>query len=126
LSFRIPKTPASQRLRWILDGLDGVDGWGDDAGTVLAPEFLVQVPAQTFVDVVRKRSTLYAPVSVTEVKVDEHDAQARIAAPGGDSAIVHCQVEAEPPHRITRTWTAGFVPDGSTTTDPTPRCGGRR
>jgi hypothetical protein len=32
-------SPATDRLDWLLDGLDGDAGWGGDAADVLAPPF---------------------------------------------------------------------------------------
>lgn len=39
------RSAAMDRLGWILDGLDGQEGWGSDAADVLAPEFTAIRPA---------------------------------------------------------------------------------
>jgi hypothetical protein len=37
---------ATDRLGWILDGLNGNAGWGADAAEILAPEFLPTAAAR--------------------------------------------------------------------------------
>jgi predicted kinase len=113
---RLVRGPAVERLEWILDGLDGVPGWGADAAEVLAPEFTTAVPAHRIVEVTRRRSAAYAPVAVVGVEVAGHTARARIRNRDGTVDVVTCTVEPRPPHRITATWVAGLVP-----ADLTPR-----
>jgi hypothetical protein len=38
------RSPAADRLGWILDGMNGAAGWGGDVAEVLAPEFAALVP----------------------------------------------------------------------------------
>jgi hypothetical protein len=55
---QLAETPAVRRLQWILDGLDGVAGWGTDAAGVLAPALATVVAPEQYVDFCRARSTL--------------------------------------------------------------------
>jgi predicted kinase len=113
---RLVRSAAVERLEWVLDGLDGVPGWGRDAAEVLAPEFTAMVPADRMVDVTRRRAATCAPVAVVGVEVAEHGARARIRNRDGTVDVVGCTVEPRPPHRITATWVVGLVP-----ADLTPR-----
>ena len=108
---RVLRSPALRRLEWILDGLDGVDGWGGDADQVLAPAFTAHVPAHMYVDVVRERARTYAPVAVVGFDVQEHVAKVQILDHSGGIAVVHCTVDPDSPHRIVQTFTVGLVPD---------------
>jgi predicted kinase len=111
---RLLKTPALERLEWILAGIDGAEGWGSDAESVLAPVFTAIVAPKVYVDRVHTRAKIYAPVSVVGVDVADHTATARLRRPDGEVDVLHCEVEAEPPHRITMTWVLGVVPAGLT------------
>lgn len=111
---RLLRSPAVERLEWILDGLDGDQGWGGDAADVLAPEFTAVVSADVLVGRTRLRSSVYAPVIVVGVDVSENTARARIRNHDGEIDVVTCTVEPEPPHRITNTWVAGLVPNNLT------------
>jgi predicted kinase len=108
--LRLLRTPAVERLEWILAGIEGAEGWGSDATSVLAPAFTTIVPPAVYVDRVRARSKVYAPVGVVGVDVAEHTATARLRRPDGDVDVLSCEVEPEPPHRITMTWVLGVVP----------------
>jgi predicted kinase len=105
---------AGDRLGWVLDGLNGVRGWGDDAAEVIAPELAARVPPEKFVELTRNRAATLAPVSVIGVDISETTARARLRAADGEIYVVRCAVEPQPPHRITATWTAGLVPAGLT------------
>ncbi|MEQ7127582.1 ATP-binding protein [Actinopolymorpha sp. B11F2] len=112
--IRLHRTPAVERLEWILAGLDGAEDWGADVDSVLAPEFTAVVAPDVFVDRVRTRTQTYAPVVVVGVDVSDHTAKARLRRPDGDVDVLSCEVEPEPPHRITMTWMLGMVPAGLT------------
>lgn len=105
---------AAERLGWILDGLSGQQGWGGNAADVMAPEFAEAVPPGRFADAYRQRAAALAPVSVVGLEVSENGAKARVRGRGGDTYVVYCEVEAEPPHRITAARMAGLVPAGLT------------
>ena len=126
------RSAAMDRLGWILDGLDGQEGWGSDAADVLAPEFTAIRPAHRLVELTRQRSAAHAPVAVVGIDITGHTARARIRNHDGGTDIVSCTVEPGPPHRITDTWLAGFVPAGLTprlpmdfAAYPLPASGGR-
>ncbi|MBB5890177.1 AAA family ATPase [Kutzneria kofuensis] len=109
--------PAVARLEWVLDGLDGARGWGDDAAEVLAPEFAAVVPPERYVQVTRRRAADYSPVVVVGLDVvTDTTARARIRRHDGTVDVVSCTVESTAPHRIASTWVTGLVP-----TDLTPR-----
>jgi hypothetical protein len=48
-------SPATERLGWIIDGLNGAAGWGGDAADVLAPELAALVPPDVFAERVQQR-----------------------------------------------------------------------
>jgi hypothetical protein len=70
-------SPATDRLEWVLDGLNGSDGWGGDAADVLAPGFAAIVPPEDWVTRTRQRAAAFAPVTVTGLDAGEHKARAR-------------------------------------------------
>jgi predicted kinase len=109
--------PAVERLEWVLDGLDGARGWGDDAAEVLAAEFAAVVPPEQYVKITRRRAMDYSPVVVLGLDiVADTTARARIRRHDGTVDVVSCTVESAAPHRIVHTWVTGLVPD-----DLTPR-----
>lgn len=110
MKANVRPTPALRRLEWLLDGLDGLDGWGADLTEVLAPQFLEQFSPAVFLDAYRRRSQQFAPVLVRLIEARDHDARADIVDRAGHVSVVHCQVEHSEPHRITRTWMAPLVP----------------
>ena len=110
----LTRNPAVQRLAWVLDGLDGMDGWGQDAGQVIAPEFAARLPAERITAMIRGRSAGFAPVDVINVDIKGSTARARIRDHAGGITVVACTVDPDPPHRITATWTSGLVPAGLT------------
>ena len=113
---RLVRSPAVDRLEWILAGLDGQTGWGGDAAEVLAPEFTAIVPAHRLVELTLRRSAVYAPLVLLGVESAGHTARARIRNRDGAPDVVTCTVQPRPPHRISATWVAGLVP-----ADLTPR-----
>lgn len=58
----LPRSPAVERLGWLLDGLNGQ--WPDDvdASSVLSPTFMAQVGTARFVEVMTERATRLAPI----------------------------------------------------------------
>lgn len=108
---RLIRSPAVTRLDWILDGLDGVDGWGRDAADVLAADFAAAVPPEAYAALTRTRSRSYAPLVVVGVEAEGYTARARIRRPDGTLDVVVCTVAPEPPYRIVSTWVMGLVPD---------------
>jgi predicted kinase len=109
--IRYEKSPALDRLEWILAGLDGTVGWGADAAEVLA---LPMVTPEQYVNITRHRSATYAPVTVQGLDVDDTVARARIRRHDGEIDVVTCKVEATEPYRIVSTWVQGLVPQGLT------------
>jgi predicted kinase len=109
--------PAMARLEWVLDGLDGARGWGDDAAEVLGPKFAEAVPPEQYVKITRRRAMDYSPVAVLGFDlVNDTTARARIRRHDGTVDVVACTVESASPHRIVHTYVTGLVPD-----DLTPR-----
>jgi predicted kinase len=108
------RNAATERLGWILDGLDGQEDWGADAADVIAPEFAAVAPPGRIVELTRQHSAAFAPVAVVGLDITGNTAKARIRSHDGNIHVVSCTVEPEPPHRITSTWTAGFIPAGLT------------
>lgn len=109
--------PAVARLEWVLDGLDGERGWGDDAAEVLAPAFAEAVPPEQYVKITRRRAMDYSPVVVLGFDiVNDTTARARLRRHDGTVDVVSCTVESASPHRIVHTYVTGLVPD-----DLTPR-----
>jgi predicted kinase len=101
---------AADRLGWILDGVSGVPGWGEDAAANMAPEFAAAVPAERLAEVFRRHAAALAPVSVIGLDLGETRAKARVRARDGDVYVITCAVEPEPPHRLTSAWLSGLVP----------------
>jgi predicted kinase len=108
---RLLPGPARDRLEWILTGLDGTPGWGTNVAEVLAPPFLAAISEETFRARFRQRSEKYAPLQLVGVDLGETTAQARLRDRDGQLRVLHCTVEAEPPHRITTTWMSRWVPE---------------
>jgi hypothetical protein len=67
---------ATDRLGWLLDGLNGAASWGGDAADVLAPEFAALVPPDLFAELVRQRAAAFAPLTVTGLDTSDHAARA--------------------------------------------------
>jgi hypothetical protein len=44
---------AVERLEWVLNGLNGNDGWGTDVDAVLAPQFAALMPRGLFAERIR-------------------------------------------------------------------------
>ena len=101
---------AAERLGWILDGLGGAHGWGEDAAAAMAPEFAAATPPGRFAGVFRRHAAALAPVSVIGLDLGETRARARLRARDGDIYVVTCEVERAPPHRIRGAWLSGLVP----------------
>jgi predicted kinase len=102
--------PATDRLDWILDGLNGARDWGGDAAEVLAPEFAALVPPDVFAARVRQRASAFAPGTVIGFDAGDHTARARVRVRDGSVQVVTCSVERAAPHRITATRTMALVP----------------
>jgi hypothetical protein len=101
---------ATDRLGWLLDGLNGAAGWGADAAGVLAPEFAAVMPPDRFAERVRQRAAALAPVSVAGFDTGDHTARARIRVRDDSVHVVTCTVEERAPHRITATRTMALIP----------------
>lgn len=104
-------SPATDRLEWILDGLNGGAGWGGDAAEALAPAFAALVPPEEFVRRVRLRAAAFGPVSVIGLDTNARTARARARGRDGMVRVVTCAVEPDGPHRITATRTTALVPE---------------
>lgn len=113
------RNPCVQRLGWVLDGIDGVPGWGADAADVIAPELAARAPVDAITAMIRRRSADHAPVDVVNVDIKGRTARAQIRDHAGGITVVACTVEPDPPHRITATRTSGLVPAGLTPGLPT-------
>jgi predicted kinase len=103
-------SPATDRLGWILDGLNGAADWGSDAADVLAPEFAALVPPDAFAERVRQRAAAFAPGIVTGLDTSDHTARARVRVRDGSVQVVTCTVEPAAPHRIRATRTMALIP----------------
>jgi predicted kinase len=103
-------SPATDRLDWLLDGLNGDAGWGGDAAEVLAPQFAALIPPEDFAARVRQRAAALAPVTVTGVQTGDCTARADIRDRNGVPQVVTCTVEELAPHRITATRTVPLIP----------------
>ncbi|PWJ53983.1 hypothetical protein SAMN06264364_10965 [Quadrisphaera granulorum] len=113
--IEVRPTVAIRRLEWVLEGLDSKPGWGADAAVVMAPAFADVVPPEMFVNAYQRRAERFAPVTVVALEADgDYSARASVADVEGAISVVHCHVEEAEPHRITRTWMLGYVPDGLT------------
>ncbi|MGW5364370.1 AAA family ATPase [Actinopolymorpha pittospori] len=116
---RLLRSPALERLEWVLDGFDdgpGGDGnggdqsWGEDADVVLAPELAARIPAQNLVRTIRASARSYAPIVVVGVDVTDHTAKARLRDRDGKIHVLTCGVEPDPPHRLSSVWVSDLVP----------------
>jgi predicted kinase len=102
---------ATDRLGWLLDGLNGAPGWGGDAADVLAPEFAALVPPDLFAEWVRQRAAAFAPLAVTGLDTSDHAARAHVRVRDDSVQVVTCAVEERAPHRITATRTVPLIPE---------------
>jgi hypothetical protein len=108
--------PAMHRLEWLLDGLAGQPGWGEDAAEVLAPAFTAHIPPDFIVERIRQRALTYAPLTILALEARDQTARARLrrhsdSAAGPTTDVLTCVVEPEAPHRIIATHTIGLVPE---------------
>lgn len=101
---------ATERLGWILDGINDEEGWGADLAEVLAPEFAEIVPPEVFAKRVRQRAAAFAPVTVIGLDAGDCTARARIRVRDGSVHVVRVAVADQAPHRITATTTIPLVP----------------
>jgi len=102
--------PATDRLDWILDGLNDDADWGGDAADVLAPQFAALLPPEAFAARIRQRAVALAPVTVTGVETSDHKARADVRGRDGVSLVVTCAVEERAPHRITAAAAVPLIP----------------
>lgn len=107
-------SPVLDRLGWILDGLNGAEGWGANAADVLAPQFAARIPPEQFAELIRRRSAAVAPIAVVGIDASDEGgtkATARIRVRDGSIHVATCAVEPQPPHRITMARTLALIPD---------------
>jgi beta-lactamase class A len=112
----IPATPAGDRLRWVVDTLNGdVAGLAeDDVADVFNEAFLAQVPPAQLVPALRQLAG-GAPFTVTSYS-GTGDTQATATITGQDVAlVVQIAVDADAPHRI-----AGLLFQPADAAAPTP------
>ena len=102
--------PATDRLDWLLDGLNGDAGWGGDAADVLAPPFAALIPAAEFAARMRQRAAALAPLTVTGVETGERTARADVRDRDARAHVVTCTVEELAPHRITAAAAIPLIP----------------
>ncbi len=114
--IQLRRTPAGERLEWILDGLAGTHGWGADVDEVLDASFVAAIAPRDYREVTRGRAATYAPLAVIGADLREHTARARVHRPDGGVDVVTCVVEPNEPYRIVRTWVQAEIP-----ADLTPR-----
>jgi hypothetical protein len=74
-------SPATDRLDWLLDGLNGDAGWGGDAADTLAPPFAALIPPDQFAARMRRRAAALAPAGHGQEQAGRRD-RARAARPG--------------------------------------------
>lgn len=110
----IRPTPAGERLRWLLDGLDGRWPEDVDAGPVLSPTFAAEVAPSRFVEVMTERSKRLSPIRVVGIDVEPSEAAARFRSSDGELWVARVSTESTPPHRIERGYAALSVPDDLT------------
>jgi hypothetical protein len=102
---------AMPRLSWVLAGLEGSPGWGEDAAEVIAPAFVPAVPPPHVVGCVRKMAETCAPVELMEVEVrDRLTLRARVKDREAGIRVVGCTVEPDPPHRLAELRASSLVP----------------
>lgn len=65
-------------------------------------------------ELTRRRAADYAPLRVVGIEATPCTARARLRNREDAVDVVTCEVEPEPPHRITATWVTGLVPAGMT------------
>jgi predicted kinase len=104
-------SPALDRLRWLLDGLDGCWPEDPDVDGALAPEFAARIKPELFLEVTRNRAGQFAPIRVVGVDADGGAAVARFRTRDDELWVSHVEVEAAAPHRITMTYTQRWIPD---------------
>jgi predicted kinase len=105
-------TPALTRLRWLLEGLDGRWPLVVDVDSALTPGFAAQVGGSPALrNITGSRAAEFAPIRVVGVDADATAATARFRTRDDDMWVSYVEVEAEPPHRITLTYTQRWVPD---------------
>lgn len=111
----LARTPALQRLEWLLAGLSAAPGWGRDASAVLDAGFLAAIAPTDYAELTGRRSRDFAPVRVTAVEAGEHTARARLANhTDGARYWLSCTVAPSPPHRVVGTSLQAEIPDGLT------------
>ena len=127
----VDDTPASARLRWILDLLDGGAVTPADIEAALTADLVARTGGPAFADRMRARAQQVAPVRVVGVDVGPHRATARFRDRDGDLWVADVEVEPSAPHRITSTYTQRWVPEYLTpplpadfTTSPMPAADG--
>ena len=96
----IVPTPATDRMRWLLEGLAGDWPAGMDPAGVFAPSFAAQVPPERFVAVMRQRAVAVAPYRLVGLDVEDSSAQVRFRSRDGEAWVARVDVEPEPPYRI--------------------------
>ncbi len=106
----LAREPARERLGWLLDGLSGAPGWGEDLAASMAPEFAAATPPERLAQVFRRHGAALAPVSVIGLDLARTRAKARVRARDGHIYVITCAVEPEPPHRLTSAWLTSLVP----------------
>jgi DNA-binding beta-propeller fold protein YncE len=105
-------TPALTRLRWLLEGLDGRWPTVVDVDSALTPGFAAQLGGSPALrNITGSRAAEFAPIRVVGVDADATAATARFRTRDDDMWVSYVEVEAEPPHRITLTYTQRWVPD---------------
>lgn len=112
----LERTPALDRLEWLLSGLNGAEGWGADLQQVISADFLEAIAPVDYRALTRERSASFAPVRVSAIELNEHGARARLRNRDGHRFVLSCQVEPVSPYLIKGTSLQAEVP-----ADLTPR-----
>jgi predicted kinase len=114
----LPRSPASDALDWLLDGLNGQPGWGGDAAGRLAPALAGRLPPDRLTALVRHQAEAFGPVTVTALDFPGHlpgdSARARVRGRDGAELVITCAVEPAPRRRLTVAWITGLVPESLT------------
>lgn len=86
-------SPAGERLKWLLDGLDGQWPADVDAELVLSPTFIAQVSPARFVSVMSERAKTLAPIRIVGLDVEPGEGAARFRSAAGDLWVAKVSTE---------------------------------
>ncbi len=105
--------PALDRLTWVLDGLSGRPGWGEDADAVIGPPLSDRVPPADFATRIQQRGARLGPAALVGLAADGTTGSARLRTEHGIE-VLHATVEEHEPHRLVDVWVAPWILPGVT------------